>query len=107
MIKHLRFPPTVQLKRESDARLFILYLISPSSFGTSPFHAVNTFPIPALAHLLSPFMRADRQPLDMWTKVQSTANLPFSQELDRLGEKHLAINPMKMFIVSCGMPVKP
>lgn len=52
-------------------------------------------------------MRADRLALYMWTKVQSTVNLPFSQEPDRPGEKHLVINPVGMFTVSCGMPVKP
>lgn len=77
------------------------------SFRQPPFHLLNTLPTPAPAYFLTLFMRADRQALYMWNKVQSTVNLPFSPEADRPGEKQLVINPMGMFTVSSGMPLNP
>lgn len=52
-----------------------------------------------LVHFPAPFMGADRRVVYMWTKVQSTVNLPFSQEADRPGGMRSVINPMGMFTI--------
>lgn len=95
--RHNRIPQrmkkTTMLEFKTYARLcshFFSSFFLKSDLSSSASH-LQTLP--------APFIGADRRALYMWTKVQSTVNLPFSQEADRPGGMRLVINPMGMFTI--------